>query len=89
MPNSLEFATLEKLVRPLSRSFSHELARALVEVEPDTEIQAHYDTLADKNTSGALSPEERLELEAFVRANTFLQILKLEAQLSLTGSPRK
>jgi hypothetical protein len=87
MPETLEFAAFEKLMRPLSRNLSEELARALAELLPDQEAQARYDLLAGKNTEGNLSPDERLELEALVRANTFLQILKLEARVALAESP--
>jgi hypothetical protein len=87
MSNNVEFAALEKLVRAISRNLSEELARALVEVEPDQEIQERYDFLAGKNSEGTLSPEESLELAALVRANTFLQVLKLEARAALAESP--
>lgn len=87
MSKTIEFAALEKLLRPLSRKLSEELSRALVEVEPDDETQQRYDLLADKNTAGTLSTEERLELESLVRANTFLQLLKLEARAALADSP--
>jgi hypothetical protein len=86
MSKTVEFAALEKLVRPLSRNLSEELARALVAVEPDEEAQNRFDLLAGKNTEGSLSADERSELEALVRANTFLQILKLEARVALAES---
>ena len=83
MSATIDYAALERLVRPLSRRLSQELARALVELEPDREAQERYDLLAGKNTEGTLTPEERHELESLVRANTFLQILKLEARTAL------
>jgi hypothetical protein len=81
-----EFAALHKLLRPLSRKLTEELARALVGVEPDPDSQKRYHFLASKHTEGSLSSEEESELQALVRANTLLQILKLEAQLSLNNS---
>ncbi len=86
MSNTVEFGALEKLVRPISHKLSEELARALIAVQPDEEAQNRFDLLAEKNTEGTLSPEERNELEALVRANTFLQILKLEARVALAES---
>jgi hypothetical protein len=83
MPSTIDFAALEKLVRPLSRRLSDELARALIDLEPEQQVQERYDFLADRNTEGTLLPEERHELESLVRANTFLQILKLEARTAL------
>lgn len=74
---------LERLLRPLSRELTVELARALVGVEADAETQARYDELAGKHTDGRLSPTEKDELESIVRANTLLGILKTEARAFL------
>jgi hypothetical protein len=83
MANSKDLGTLERLLRPLRRELSAELADALLRLEADTEVQARYDELADKNTEGALSPDERVELELLVRANSFLSLLKAEARAFL------
>jgi hypothetical protein len=78
-----EASALERLLRPLSREFRLELARALVNVQADAETQAGYDELAEKRTEGQLTPEEQSELESIVRANTLLGVLKAEAQAVL------
>ena len=75
--------TLEKFLRPLARGLSTELARPLVTLTADEETQARYDALAGKNTEGKLTPMEREELESFVRVDTFLGVLKVEAQAVL------
>lgn len=77
---------LERLLRPLSQSFTIELARALVGVQADAETQACYDELADKRTEGRLTPAELAELESIVRANTLLGVLKTEAHAFLAQS---
>jgi hypothetical protein len=74
---------LERLLRPLSRKFTLELARALVAVQADAETQAQYDELAGKRTEGQLTPAEQDELESMVRANTLLGALKAEAHAFL------
>ncbi|MGE3311223.1 MAG: hypothetical protein AB7O66_14740, partial [Limisphaerales bacterium] len=56
---------------------------ALVTLRADDETQARYDELADKNSRGELSRDEAHELEAIVRANTFLGIIKAQAQATL------
>ena len=43
---------LERLLRPLSRNLTVELARGLVGVQADAETQARYDELAGKRTEG-------------------------------------
>lgn len=72
---------LEKLFRPLSRSLTIELARALVNLQADEETQTRYEALAEKRTEGTLTPPEHDELEAIVRANTLLGLLKAEARV--------
>jgi len=74
-------AALEKLVRPLGREMSLELATALTTMKSDAETQARYETLARSANEGSLSPKERDELEGLVRANTVLGLLKAEAHV--------
>lgn len=80
MANGSETTALERLLRPLSRTLTVELARALVSVQADAETQARYDQLAGQHTAGTLNPAELAELESIVRANTLLSVLKAEAQ---------
>ena len=86
MATASETEVLAKLMRPLSRNLSADLARALLTLRADEETQARYDELADRNSQGALSREETQELDAIVRANTFLGILKAQAQATLKPS---
>lgn len=71
---------LERLLSPLPRSLTAELARALASLQADAETQARYETLAAKRTEASLAPAEQEELEAIVRANTVLGLLKAEAR---------
>lgn len=86
MANNSETTALERLMRPLSRLMSIELARALVKIEADDETQARFDELSEKCTEGHLTSQEQVELESLVRANRLLGILKAEAQLLLSHS---
>ena len=83
MANANDLGSLERLLRPLRRQLSTELARALVRLEADREVQTRYDELAEKNTEGALTPEEQAELESLVRANSILTLLKAQARAFL------
>jgi hypothetical protein len=78
---------LGRLLRPLSRTLTAELAQALISVQTDGETQTRYDELADKRTQGQITPEEQAELEAMVRANTLLGVLKVEARIFLGQAP--
>ena len=75
--------TLEKFMRALARGLSPELALALANMTTDEETQARYAALAEKRTEGQLTPAELEELESFVRVNTLLGVLKVEAQAVL------
>ena len=79
-----ETTALEKLLRPLPLQFTTDLARALVNLRADSEVQSRYDKLSEKRTEGSLSPAEIEELEAMVRANTLLGLLQAEARLVLS-----
>jgi hypothetical protein len=83
MATGREINALEKLLRPLSRQLTVQLARALVSVEADDETQKRYHELADGHTTGELTAEELAELEGIVRANTLLGVLKVEARAFL------
>jgi CRISPR/Cas system-associated endonuclease Cas1 len=82
MVNSNDVGSLERLLRPLRRELSAELADALLRLKADAEAQARYDE-AGKNTEHALTAEERAELESLVRANSLLTLLKAEARAFL------
>jgi hypothetical protein len=83
MGNVNDFSSLEKLLRPLRRELSLELADALLRLQADEEMQARYDELATKNTDGSLTQVERAELESLVGANSILTLLKAEARAAL------
>ena len=87
MPNGTPTSALEKLLRPLSRQLTTELARALVNMQADAETQARYDDLAERRAEGGLTPPELAELESIVRANTLLGVLKAEARTFLAPGP--
>lgn len=83
MKTNGDTVALEKFLRPLARGLSTELARAIVNLTADEEIQSRYDWLAEKNTDGQLTAAEREELESLVRVNTLLGALKVEAKAVL------
>jgi hypothetical protein len=83
MPPVSEEIGLEKLLRPLGKGMSVELARSLSTMKADRDVQARYDTLARRANDGTLSELEKDELESLVRANTLVGLLKAEAHLLL------
>ena len=65
------------------RSLTPDIARFLVGWKADEAAQARYEELAGKNTEGQLTPEDRRELEAIVRFDSTMGLLKAQAQLTL------
>jgi hypothetical protein len=73
----------EGLIEPERGGFSAELAQYVLGLKFSEAQVARYESLADRNQEGTLSPEERSELEGFVTVNNFLMIMKLKARHSL------
>ena len=73
----------EGLIEPDHGDFSDALARHVLGITFSANQIARYEELAARNGEGALTGDERAELEAFVTANTFLMILKSKARRSL------
>lgn len=82
-------STLDLLVDPLVRTFTPEVARALVRLRADPELQARMDELAEKCNVGRMSPEEREEYDTSVRFANYLAILQARARRLLRASERK
>ena len=60
-----------------------ELARSLLQMKADGEVQRRYDDLARRSTESLLTEGEREELESLVLANTLVGLLKAEAAILL------
>jgi hypothetical protein len=76
-------AAIARILDPVGRCLTPEVARALIGVRADAETQARIEELADKCTEGTLSPGERAEYEAYVAALDFLTILQAKARGTL------
>jgi len=71
---------LDRMLAPVGDCFTPEVARRLVELREDTQLQSRIDSLAEKNTEGELSQEERSEYETYVRAGNLIAILQAKAR---------
>ena len=75
--------TLDRLVEPVVRTLTPEVAKAIVELRADPALQARMDELAEKSNEGQLSADEREEYETSIRFGNFLAILQAKARLLL------
>jgi len=81
-------ATLDRLVEPIVRIFTPEVARALIKLRADRQVQARMAELADKCNEGKLTSEEREEYETSIRFANYLAILQAKARKLLKGGRR-
>jgi hypothetical protein len=76
-------ASLDRLLDRVARCFTPKVARALLEVRADPELQVRIDELASRCNEGLLSQAERDEYEAYVRAINLITLLQSRARLLL------
>jgi hypothetical protein len=77
---------IEHLLPPADQSMPPEAARWIMSLRADAELQARYEELADKNTEGAITPDELRELEQFVVASELIGLMQLRARRVLANS---
>jgi hypothetical protein len=88
-PMSQAHATtaIDRLLEPVGRLMTPDLARELVELRASSDVQARIDELAEKCNEGALTAEERSEYEGLVQAIHMIGLLQGKARGVLeTGS---
>jgi hypothetical protein len=76
-------SVLERVIAPQSGGFSPEHAKYVLSLGFSPEEQARYADLAERVQEGALSEQERAELDEFVATSMFLAILQSKARISL------
>jgi len=76
---------LDRLLEPIGDALTPEVARKLVALRADEEVQQRIDYLADRSTEGQLTPEERDEYESLVTAGELISILQAKARIILSG----
>lgn len=83
-------AIWSRVVNPGHPNLSPEAARAILELKFDGEDLRRADELSEKARQGILTPEERAEIEEFLRVDHELAVLKSKARISLQRpkSPR-
>ena len=80
MKMSKNRATLENMIGPLSECLTPEVARRVIKLKADPELQARVDYLAGQCNEGLLTPEEKAEYSSYVSFGTFVAVLKSKAR---------
>jgi biopolymer transport protein ExbD len=73
----------------VTEAFTPEMARLLIELRADDELQAEIDVLRQKANQGTLSPDEEASYKDFVEAVDVISIIQSKARRFLTSPPRE
>ena len=84
--NSQSPAVLDRILDPIGRCLSPEVASALVSLRTDPDVQARLEEYAERSTEGMLSDEERAEYETLVHALDFVAVLQSKARKLMAGA---
>lgn len=79
-------SALARILDPVSRCLTPDVARALVALRVDPDTSERLEDLAEKSTAGELSPAERAEYQAYVSAIDFVSVLQAKARALLAQS---
>lgn len=79
-------AVLDRLLDPVARSFTPDVAADIAKLRADPVAAARIAELADKCNEGTLSDEERAEYETAIAVSSFIAILQAKARALLKGT---
>ncbi len=80
---TLDIPVLDRLLDPVGRILTPEVARKLVKLRFDAKAQARSDTLARKCNEGKLTDAERREYETCICTIDFIAILQAKTRALL------
>lgn len=80
MSHGHEISILDRLLAPVGRCLTPEVARRLVVLQADPEVQERIELLASRNSEGALTDEEREEYELYVQTLDVIAVLQAKAR---------
>jgi hypothetical protein len=72
-----------RIVKPVQANLNPEIARAILKIDFAPEDHRRVDELSAKAQKGTLTPEERAELDEYIRVDLKLTVLRSKARLSL------
>ena len=82
----MEITTLERMVDPVSRCLTPEVARQIVALRAEPDVERRVEELARKAENGLLSEAEHDEYESYIRASKFISILQSKARALLNDN---
>ena len=82
-PGKTASAIKGRIAKPAQADLKPEIARAILTIDFVPEDHRRVDELSAKAQKGTLTPEERAELEEYIRVDLKLTVLRSKARLSL------
>jgi hypothetical protein len=73
-------AVIDRVLDPFTECLSPDVARRIVDLRADREVQEALDRLAEKANEGTLSEAERAEYEEYLQVLHFVTILQAKAR---------
>jgi hypothetical protein len=86
MPHKPESGILDRILEPVARTLTPNVARRIANLRADPHVQAQIDELAAKANEGQLTVVERTQYEAYIAAIDFIAILQSKARAILASS---
>jgi hypothetical protein len=71
---------LDRFLDPITEAFTPEVARRIVELRADDELQAEIDVLRQKAKAGTLTSDEEAAYKDFVEAVDLISIVQSKAR---------
>jgi hypothetical protein len=82
---TFDTAAFDRATDGLLQFFTKPQAEALAQYRGDPTLRSRIEILAERNTEGDLTAEERAEYEGYVQANKFIATLQAKARKLLTA----
>jgi hypothetical protein len=82
----METTTLERMVDPVSRCLTPEVARQIVALRADPVLEQRVEKLARKSENHLLNEAEHDEYETYIRVSKFISILQSKARTLLADN---
>ena len=76
---------LDRWLDPVGRALNPDAARQLLDLRADDDTQRRVEELADRNTEGQLTEDERSEYQALVAASELVAVLQAKARSRIAG----
>ena len=80
-------AILNDWLEPVGQALNVDAARRLLTLRADAAAQDRVEELADRNTEGTLTADERREYESLLNAAMLINVLQGKARARLAAEP--